>query len=493
MSLVRFTATVLVIIALLSPTLAAGGFQTFGFGNQARGMGGAFRAVADDWTAAYYNPAGYARINDNQLGANTSLIHLRNELIPDYRFGDIYEVGILNDQVNYNKHQIYSNPSGGFVARVPLFGESVIGLSAYQPFDNNITWTLYEMPLAYNDTLSLPTDQYSNNLDVVAFQLTFARDLVEEKVAFGLGLQLLRADLKFSSIVFRNNPYEGTVLADRPWDKVTEYNQNDGNGWGFGINAGLMIKLNDKANLGITASVPFDITLKGDSKLDFFMPKINSLTEPGSTDGEDYTQGTPEYLFIVGNEIIDQASFETTLKLPVSFGAGLAYDVTDKLLLALDAEYTLWSAFEGFDFTFTDHNGLTGAADTSAFVNEFFTADLSYPVEWKDAAKVMLGARYLFSNSLTLLAGTSFDQSPAREAAEFTPMFVDTGDKTSISGGAVYHYGQWDFGISGAYTAYSDITVSELVDTNDDGLIDSFTGQYKANTYETVLSFNYRF
>ena len=330
----------------------------------------------------------------------------------------------------------------------------------------------------------------SNNLAVVAFQLTFARELVAEKASFGLGLQMLRADLKFSSLVFRDNPYEGTELAVRPWDKITEYNQNDGNGWGFGINGGLLVNLNEKTRLGLTANIPFEITVKGDASLNYYMPKINSLLFPGSSD---IAEGTPEYLFVAGSEINDLADFETTLKLPVTLGAGLAYDVNEKLLLAIDAEYTLWSTFEGFDFTFTNHTGLTGAADSSEFVKEFFTADLSYPVEWKDAAKVMFGARYLFADYLTLMAGLSYDQSPARDAAEFTPLFFDTGNKTGISGGAIYHHGQWDFGISGAYTAYSDLTVSELVDTNKDGLVDSFAGQYKANTYETVLSFNYRF
>lgn len=492
MSIVRFSATLLVIIALLAPGLAASGFETFPFGIQAKGMSGAFRAVADDWTAAYYNPAGYALIQDNQLGGTVGLIHLRNEIIPDYRIGDVYELGIFNDVTNYNKHEIYSNPSGGFAARLPIMGETVVGLSAYQPFDYNITWQMYDLPLAYNENLSMPGDQYSNNLDVVAFQLTLARELVEEKVSFGLGLQVLRADLIYTDLIFRESPYLNTPLGVRPWDMITEFNKNDGSGWGFGVKAGLLVKLNDKLNLGITGHLPFDITVSGTSLLEYYMPLNTDILAPGG-EGEDWDMNTPEYLFASGTKITDSADFEAKLKLPVSLGLGLAYSMTENLTLALDAEYTLWSKFDGLSFAYTNHSGLTGAADTTALLNEFFTQDVSNPVEWQDAAKVALGLRYNFKNFLTLLAGGSFDQSPARDAVEFTPQLMDTGTKYSYSTGVIYHHNQWDFGLAGSITTYPDLTVDNLVDSDADGLPDSFTGEYKASTYETVLSFNYRF
>ena len=493
MSIVRFSATILVIIALLSPGLAASGFENFSVGIQARGMSGAFRAVADDWTAAYYNPAGYAFIQDNQLGGTVGLIHLRNEIVPDYVIGGVYDIGMYNDVTNYNNHQIYSNPSGGFVARLPIMGETVVGLSAYQPFDYNITWEMYDLPLAYNDSLSVPGDQFSNNIDVVAFQLTLARELVEEKVSFGLGLQVLRADLIYSNLIFRESPYLDTPLGVRPWDLITEFNKNDGSGWGFGIKGGLLIKLNDKLNMGITGHLPFDITVKGKSRLEYFMPRNTDILTPGGEEGEDYLPGTPEYLFASGSLIADSADFETKLKLPASFGMGLAYALTEKLTVALDAEYTLWSKYDGLDFVFTNHDGLTGAADTSVMLTEFFTQDISNPVEWQDAAKVAMDLKYDFKSFITLLAGASFDQSPARDAVEFTPHLMDTGTKYSYSTGVIYHHDQWDFGLAGSITTYPDLTVENLVDTDADGLPDNFAGEYKASTYETVLSFNYRF
>lgn len=488
MGLAKFCVAFLVIVALITPVVNSGGFEISGVGTTARSMGGAFRAVANDWTAAYYNPAGYARIYDNQLGVNFAFLHYRDEIVPDYRFGG-YESGVYNDQVNYNKHEVLSNPSGGFLVRLPVWGETVFGLSAYQLFDNNMTWKMFELIPAYNDSLVLPNDQFSNNLDVVAFQVTMGREFMDGKMSLGLGLQLLRADLIFSNIYFRDNIYP-EPLSVRPFDKIVEWNKNDGNGYGFGLNFGMMYSVSEKMNLGLNARIPFNITVDGVSSLEFFMPTIYNIDSAGVEDPDIY--GTAGNLFVGGYRVVDSADFETEIKLPSSFGGGISYQVNEKLLVALDAEYTLWSKFEGLNFAFTNHRGLTGAADTSMLVNEFLTADLSNPVEWSDALKLMVGAKYELNNYFTLMGGVTHDESPAANQL-LTPQFIDTGDKLMLSGGFLWHYRQWDFGFMTSYTSADELNTPDMVDLDDDGMYDSFKGSYKADTYETILSFNYRF
>ncbi|MEA3297267.1 MAG: hypothetical protein U9R56_05330, partial [candidate division Zixibacteria bacterium] len=60
MGIIRFSTAVLIGLMLLSSGLIASGLDGLGVGTKATAMGGAFRAIANDWTAAYYNPAGYA-------------------------------------------------------------------------------------------------------------------------------------------------------------------------------------------------------------------------------------------------------------------------------------------------------------------------------------------------------------------------------------------------------------------------------------------------
>lgn len=491
MGIVKFSVTLLIVMALLMPNLTASGFENSGIGTQAMGMAGAFRAIADDWTAAYYNPAGYAFIKDNQLGANMAFFQLRDEINPDYRFGNTFETGIFNNHTDYNKNEILSNPSGGFVVKLPMGGkEIVLGLSAYQPFDNNISWKLFGLPLAYNDTLSVPKDQFTNNLDVVSFQLTASREFIEDKLSLGLGVQVLRGDLLFTNINFRNNPYP-PPLSVRPWNKITEWSHNDGNGWGFGLNGGMLYKINEKLKFAITAQLPFDITIDGTTKFEFYMPKIPTLIE--NTDDPNLQEGTAGYLFASGSKVVDSADFHTKLKLPPSIALGVAYNITEDFTVSLDAAYTFWSRFDGFYFNYTHHRGLTGAADSATIARNFFTQNLANPLNWDDAGKIMLGARYKYQNLFTFLAGVSDDQSPIHNTSEINPQFIDTGDKVTVSGGVIWHYQQWDFGVSTSYTYYPDFSAPDMVDLNNDGLYDTFKGSYKASRYETVLSFNYRF
>lgn len=482
------------LLAFGSSDLYASGFENTGLGTTARGMGGAFRAIADDWSAAYYNPAGYAFIADNQLGGSLGLIHVRNEITPNYAetddFGNEYGWGIANGQTIYNFHRILNNPSAGFVVRLPFWGETVFGLSAYQPFDNSIRWRLYAPDAstmrAYNedaiDHPDVPGHHYLSDLDVVAFQFTVSREFSEEKLAIGLGLQLLRGDLWHSHLTFRENPRgdANPFVNDRPRDRIPQFSDNQGRGWGFGLRAGMLWKLTEKINLAVAAYLPFDITITGETVHTFIMPKAIDLER-------DVVPNSADHLFVSGDILTMTSSFEAELQLPSSISLGLAFQATEKLTIALDAEYTRWSRYEGLRFAFTDFNNVP------AFESEFFTSDLTNPVVWENAGKVALGLRYELNPALTLLAGGSADQSPARNSAEFTPQFVDLGTKRSYNAGGIFHINQWDVGVIASYFTYPDINLVGLTDLDDDNMFDNFPGAYKARTYETVLSLGYRF
>jgi long-chain fatty acid transport protein len=486
MGIIRFVVTFILVAMLWCSSLLAGGFENTGLGTKARGMAGAFRAIADDWTAAWYNPAGYAFIADNQIGGNAGFLHFRDELTPNYHFGGLAdETGIFNDRRIYNAHAVLSMPSAGFIVRVPVWGETVFGLSAYEPFDANIRWSLFNVMRAYNDTASFkpPSEQFTNNLDVVAFQLTAAREYMDEKLSLGVGLQLLRGDLAFKNLTFRDNPM-ASPFSDRPFDKINEESSVDGNGWGFGLKLGALYKQSEKLRLGATLSIPSSITLKGRNNLSFVMPRIAPLSG--------VSLNSVAYLFASGRTINIWSDYETKLKLPMSFGAGAAYKVTERLTMALDGEYTLWSTFKGFDFSFTNFDPLQGVLD-SATVRDFLTKNLSSPVDWKNTVKFALGASYDVNATVTAFGGASFDQSPAKDAKDFIPQFVDTGNKLGLNIGAMFHLQRWDLGLATSYVHSPSLTVTSLVDSNGDGTFDSFPGTYGGNTFETILSFSYRY
>jgi len=495
MGFIRLTVSVILAIALLSPGLSASGFENTGLGIKARGMGGAYRSIANDWTAAYYNPAGYAFVYDNQLGASVGIMQQRNELTPNYVLGDVYEYGFYNGQAINNNHEIYTMPAGGFIVRLPVFGETVFGLSAYQPFDYSISWKLYDTPLAYNDNTSsyLPAVQYGNNIDVVAFQFTAAREFMEDKLSLGLGFQLLRADLVYKNLYLRENPLNSDaypdILSDRPFDKIPEFTTNNGNGWGFGLKLGMLWKYNEKLNVALTASLPFEITINGTTDFMYVTPDNSYLILQNDSI---YRPGTLEYMFINGEPVPYQSDFETKLQLPPSIGMGLSYKLNEKLTVSLDAELTFWSQYEGYEFMYSNFRNVPLSENTVA--NEFFTYDLTNPVEWNDAGKIMLGCQYDYKPTLTFLGGISADQSASRDAIGFSPQLVDIGDKYGFNFGVILHIERWEVGLVTSYYYYpDDLIVYDAEDIDGDGIADQFPGEYKASTFETILAFNYWF
>ncbi len=498
MGYLKFKGVVLFGLLVLTGTAWSGGFENNSVGLKSTAMGGAFRAMANDWTAAYYNPAAFALIPDNQFGGNSAFLHYRNELIPNYRRtagNDELETGFFNDRSIYNPHKIFSIPSAGLVIRTPAAGETVFGFSIYQPFDYNISWTLFRPLTTYGARFTLPEDQYGTNLDVVAFQLSAGREFQEEQLYLGLGLQILRADLVFSEILFRDNP---TPFDYRPYERIPQWAKSDGHGWGFGLRGGLLWKPNERINVGFTAHLPSNITISGDStQLNFYLPDV---ADTAATRIAGYSLGTIGFLYSSGAQINALADFETKLKLPASAGIGVALDVTEKLTVALDAQYMLWSKFDGFEFTYSNFSQISRLVDTAflvdgsdtTYIRDWVTQNTAHPVDWSNAGRVMLGAQYEASNLFTLYAGSFVDQSPARKATHFTPNFVDTGDKYGISGGVMFHINEWDFGFASQYSSYPDLSITSI-DSDNDGIDDSFPGTYKAEYFETALSFIYRF
>ncbi len=482
MGILRFSSVCLLLLMLIIPNAFGGGFAFDGLGVKARGMGGAFRAVADDWSAAYYNPAGYNRIPDNQIAGNMAAIHNRYTIIPGITWGDYEETGFYYEQEIYNEHEILSVPQGGILFHLPVAGhETVFGLSILQTFDQNQSWELYSNIPTYNKA-ALPSKQFYNNLDIVAFQATAATGFMEDRLSVGIGVSILRGDLIFNSLILRDNPMPSPI-SDRPYDKIPEWYTNDGSGWGFGYKLGLLYEANEKLDLALVLNGNSSIDIEGSSLFKFYLGD-------NPTEAISYFDTTEEHYFLEGNVEEINADFKTTLDLPASIGAGIAYDLTDKLTLAMDVEYVFWSAFEGFEFTFDNYSGLPQAGFTRA--NSLMKQDITVPAEWDDAGRVMLGADYKLEEFVDLRLGFGIDQTVVSETT-FMPQFFDLTTKYNYSIGVGFEVDFWHLDLTTTYTHHSDLGISSSVDVDDDGLMDNFAGDYNGDVYQTILGISYRF
>ena len=483
MGILRYSAFLFLLLMLTASLALGGGFAFDGIGVKARGMGGAFRAVADDWSAAFYNPAGYARIQDNHIAANLAAMHDRYWMKPNIYWGDGYETGFFNGQDIANHHEILNVPQGGVLAKLPIWGETVFGFSIVQSYDQNLNWQLYENLPGYNPQ-EFPDRQFHNNLDAVEFQITAAKNFMEDKLSVGLGLSVVRGDLYFTDIALRRNTMP-TPISDRPYEKIPEWYRNDGNGWGFGFRAGLLYDVTEKMRGALVLTGPTSLTIKGETESHFYMPY-----NPSAITNYGYRPGTEEYLYSAGEIVRIKSDFETSLDLPASIAAGISYDVNEKLTVALDAQMTLWSSFKGYDFKYSKYSGLADPNFHNAN-DSLFTNDHAVPAAWDDALGVMVGAKYSALRFLELRAGASFDQSPVTNET-FTPYFFDLGDKFSVNFGFGFQINQWNLDFATGYTKQDDLSVSELT-FNDDGTLKNMAGDYRGTNYQTVLGISYRF
>jgi len=491
MGVLRLIFSCLLLLVLIMPTAFGSGFTFDGLGVKALGMGGAFRAIADDWSAAYYNPAGYNRIQDNLLAANVDFLHNRYTITPNITWGaEGYESGYYNGQDIYNKHEILNIPQGGIVFKLPgiksieELSEITYGFSIIQEFDQNQTWELYGIIPAYSEysDSTFPPKQYYNNLDVVAFQLSMAAGFDEDRLSVGLGLSLLRADLNFNDIALRNNPMPPPIN-DRPYDKIPEWYVNEGTGWGVGYRLGFLFEANEKLDLALvyTGSASIDIT--GDADLRFYLG--DNYTLQG-----DYFDTTEERYFIDGVAEDVTAEFETTLDLPATIAGGISYKANERLTLALDAVYTFWSSYEGLDFVYKNYSGLPHSYFTNAI--NMIQTDMHNPVEWDDALRLNVGANYAYRDFVDFRGGFSYDQNAAG-AGTMTPQFIDLGDKYSYSVGVGFEIGFWHLDLATVYTRQPDLNVTGLTDLDGDDIADNFGGLYQADNYHTILGISYRF
>jgi len=481
MTVLRCSAFCLLLLMLITANAFAAGFTFDGLGVKARGMGGAFRALADDWSAAYYNPAGYSRIQDNTIAGNLAVFHNRYSVEPNMMWGNEYESGYLNGQELYNHHANLNVPQGAILVRLPVWGETVWGLSIMQLFDQNQSWELFRNIPAYSET-GYPHSQFYNNLDVVAFQVTAAKEFMDEKLSLGVGLALLRGDLIYNSVVLYDNPISS--VDHRPFEKIPEWYNNDGMGWGFGFRVGALYEVTDDIDVGLVFTGPASINISGETDFQLYLADNRTL-------GQTYSESSEERYFLSGGRMYGHSDFETTLDLPASIGVGAAMRVNEKLTVDLDLEYTLWSAYEGFEFEYSNYNISVPSTDFDRLTGLMQT-DISVPVDWENAGRAMLGANYKFREYVDLRGGFSVDQTVTNNET-LLPQFMDLYTKYAYSIGVGFEVGFWHLDLAATYTHHGDAKTGAISYYDDDDLMDNLPGTYQADVYQTVLGISYRF
>jgi long-chain fatty acid transport protein len=120
---------------------------------------------------------------------------------------------------------------------------------------------------------------------------------------------------------------------------------------------------------------------------------------------------------------------------PETFGFGLAYKVSDQLMIVSDFKYIRWAeVMKSFKMTFN-----AAATQSSAAITGFFggkALDFDYKLDWKNQSVFMLGFEYRPSTPLALRAGVNIANDPVK-SEYMTPLFPAT-IKNHLTFGAGY-------------------------------------------------------
>jgi long-chain fatty acid transport protein len=257
----------------------------------------------------------------------------------------------------------------------------------------------------------------------------------------------------------------------------------EGNGFGFGANAGVLWKASDKLTVGFSGQTPISIPMKGTAEITMAWP-INAQRQ--STEGSLYPGRVRSFFVGVKDEVLSEPSYfkqdyKYDLDLPASIGAGIGYAASDRLLLAFDLSMTFWSAAGSWNIAFIN-GGLQAGVDT--------LSSLSVPFGWDDQIRVSAGGEYMAKENLAVRGGFYYDGGAAVDST-FGPNFPDVGDRIGLTAGFSYMVApNWEL------SAAQEIAFASERDIAQTGAMDGvvvFPGTYSLTRYETMLSVSYRF
>jgi len=192
-----------------------------------------------------------------------------------------------------------------------------------------------------------------------------------------------------------------SIIGGVNWVRFDFSNGSDftGEAKGYGVagKIGLVYKVNPSLSLGATYHSK---TALGDLKTDNATVSMNALVDT-SMSGRSYSAMT---IPITGEIKIKDFQW------PDTFGVGVSYKATNKLMFATDVKYIRWSGtMDNLTMSFT-----ADANQSNPLAAGFAGADLSATLfqDWDDQTVIEVGLAYDLLDNLTLRAGYNYASNP---------------------------------------------------------------------------------
>jgi len=394
-----------------------------GSGARALGMGGAFIAVADDATAASWNPGGLIQLETPEV----SMVGAYFNRVEDNTFGTNHEASgeesISEKRINY------------LSAAYPFsfWGHNMIASVNYQNlYDFTREWNFPLMQASGNLSLNQNV-AYKQEGSLSALGIAYCVQITPN-FSFGLTFNVWKDGLypnewqqkilQSGSGIYVGNPF---IFESKSYDKYSFS--------GFNANVGILWNVNDKITIGAVVKTPFEADLRHESTFN------SSIHYPGVPAADSTTS-------------IASAEDET-LDMPMSYGIGFAYRFSDEFTASIDIYRTEWD-----DYILTDSNG----NKTSPISGESISDSDIDPTH-----QIRMGAEYLFIKPnyvIPLRGGIFYDPAPAEGSPD---------DFYGISFGSGIAYKRFIFDIAYQYRFGNDVGTSIMKNLNFSQNVDEHT------------------
>lgn len=471
-------------------------------GTDAAGMAGAFRAVADDWSAAFWNPAGLLRLPGSQFAVTGTAI------LPDLTVTPNELHGYATTAVHQDRQVIPFPGAGGF-ARA---GDERVayGLGVFTPFGLATRWDLYNLPPGYNDAVTYPEFDSESDLKVVDVHPTVAYGL-SDALAVGAGLSLTYSDLSLHQVRLQTNGLVAqnpafTPLIIGPYEYLPIDVNVSGTGFGYGGNIGAMWNASNKLRIGASARFYSELTVNGSGTLTAYFPNsasqaaafagvMHDLIAAGQATVSDSAQAVAYWS---GAVIPAQYAVSTKVPLPLNVGGGIAYQVTPKLLVAADLDWTQQSRFDEITLR------MRRVGPTPSVLGD--ALDTVVHENWMNVVRISLGTRYALGHvrglDAMVTAGYYHDPTPIPDAT-LTPLIPDGTTRNvmqvggSLGKGHLKFTGVWKYIKAPARTVtvqtFDRTGLPESDPYHRTGVPLNLAGTYDLKVFEVVTGLQYSF
>lgn len=373
-----------------------------GSGARATGMGGAFIGVADDATAASWNPAGLIQLEKPEIST----------VYADFRREQAYGLHLLppalrQAQPGISTDNVMGADGVNFASFAYPFTLCGRGGSSCRDMVFSLSYQrMYEMAknidVLYIEEVNVPPPNsfiknfpihYSQEGSLYAFSPALAVQVVP---SLSVG-----ATLNYWKDYAGRNGWDTSYVALGRGEYIIpaiplvmhytddQFINTTYDFQGFNTNLGLLWNPLASVTIGAVYKTPFSADLRKASSY------YDHTTMDGVTQSEDYLTSI-EYL---------------TMRMPPSYGAGIQYRPSDRLIFALDAYRTQWSRFVLRLGNGEERNPVTGGPMVDGALKTIL----------KDTTQYRFGTEYLFigNNRVTALRGGLFsDPEPAVSRVE---------------------------------------------------------------------------